>query len=94
MPSIRFIRTTHENGRHCKFSAEALQFWQAQGEMVGEVLRPELPMTFAEIVTRCQERALECLEPGLLWPLNEAHIAWILIHLLEYGMTGIVVAPP
>jgi hypothetical protein len=94
MPSIRFIRTTHENGRHCSFSAEALKFWQAQGEMVGEVLRPECPLTFAEIVTGCQELALESLEPGLLWPLNEAHIAWILIHLLEYDMAGIVVESP
>jgi hypothetical protein len=40
MSSVGFIRTTHENGRHCDFSAEALQFWQAQGEMVGRGASP------------------------------------------------------
>ena len=58
--------------------------------MVGEVLRPETPLTFAEIVTAVREYALEDPATGLYETLTPEHIAWCLIHLLEHGMAGVV----
>jgi hypothetical protein len=91
MSCIRFIRTTHHNGIHRLFSAEALQFWREYGATVGEVLRPETPLTLTEIVTACQEYVLEFPQFTLYPILNEQHIAWCLIKLIEYGMVGVVV---
>jgi hypothetical protein len=90
MTQVTFIRTTHEDGRCRSFPAEAWEFWREQGATVGEVLRPETPLTFADIVTATQEAALEYPETGLFLMLDEKHIAWCLIKLLEYGMTGVV----
>ncbi|HRQ42409.1 MAG TPA: hypothetical protein PLD25_31220 [Chloroflexota bacterium] len=90
MSYIRFIRTTHHKGCRRLFSDEATQFWREQGADVGEVLRTETPLTFAEIVSASREYALEYPESGLYLALDEAHIAWCLIKLLEYGMVRLV----
>jgi hypothetical protein len=50
MRQVKFIRSTHENGRFRPFSTEAYQFWLDHGWIVGEVLRPEQGMDFSEIV--------------------------------------------
>ena len=92
MTQVKFIRTTHDhNGRCRSFPAEAWQFWREHGAVVGEVLRAEILMTFAEIVTAGQEYALEHPESGLCSTLDEGHVAWCLIELLQYGMAGVVV---
>lgn len=90
MTQVKFIRTTHEDGRWQSFPPEACRFWREQGATVGEVLRPETPSTFAEIVIASQETALEYPESGLFLTLDEKHVAWCLIKLLEYGMAGVV----
>ncbi len=90
MTQVKFIRTTHENGRCRPFSSEVMQFWREHGEIVGEVLRPEASQTFAEIVAVCREYSFECPESSLYQTLDEAHIAWCLIKLLEFGMAGVV----
>ncbi len=93
MTITRFIRTTHENGTFRSFPPEALEFWRTQGVIVGEVIRPECAMTFAEIAAACQEIALEYPEDQKLLPLGEMYIAWILVKLLEYGMVGMTAGP-
>lgn len=93
MSYIRFIRTTHHNGHHRSFPTEAMQFWREHGTAVGEVLRLETPLTFAEIVTASREVALEYPESGLFLTLDEEYVAWCLIRLLEYGMAGVVAEP-
>ncbi len=55
MTITRFIRTTHENGAFRSFPSEALEFWRTQGVIVGDVIRSECAMTFAEIAAACQE---------------------------------------
>lgn len=94
MTSTRFIRTTHENGTFRSFSPEALEFWRTQGVIVGEVIRSECAMTFAEIAAACQEVTLEHPEDHSHLPLDEMCIAWILVRLLEYGMVGMSAGPP
>ena len=93
MTQVKFIRTTHEDGRCRSFPAEAWEFWREHGAIVGEMLRPETPLTFAEIVTVSREAALEYPETGLFLILDEKHITWCLIKLLEYGMAGVVTVP-
>ncbi len=53
MPSIRIIRTTHENGQFRSFPPEAHPFWREQGVIVGEVLRSECTLTLAELAAAC-----------------------------------------
>lgn len=72
------------------FPPEAWQFWREHGAVVGEALRPETPLTLAEIVTASREYALEGQEPGLSQILDEERIAWCLIKLLQHGMAGVV----
>lgn len=93
MTRTRFIRTTHENGTFRSFPPESLEFWRTQGVIVGEVIRSECAMTFAEIAAACQEMALEHPEDHTHLPLDEAQIAWILVKLLEYGMVGMSAGP-
>ncbi len=90
MTQVKFIRTTHENGRWRSFPTQAWQFWREYGAVVGEVVRAETPMSFAEIVIASREHALEYPESGLYLALNDAYIAWCLIRLLEYGMSTVV----
>lgn len=87
---IKFIRTTHENGRCRSFPPAAWQFWREQGAIVGKLLRIESPLTFAEIVAASQEYALEYPESGLCQAMDETYIAWCLVKLLGYGMADIV----
>jgi hypothetical protein len=91
MTQVMFIRTTHEDGRWRLFPPEAWQFWHEHGAVVGEVLRVETPLAFAEVVTASREYALEYPESGLYLVLDEAHIAWCLIKLIAYGMVSVVV---
>ena len=90
MTQVKFVRTTHEDGRCRLFPPEAWEFWREHGVTVGEVLRPETPLTFAEVVVASQEYALEYPESGLFLTLDEEHVAWCLIKLLEYGMASAV----
>lgn len=92
MSQLKFIRTTYDgNGRCRSFPSEAWQFWREHGAVVGNVLRPETPLTLAEIVTASREYALECPESCPSQILDEERIAWCLIKLLQYDMVGIVV---
>ncbi len=91
MTQVKYIRTTHENGRFCPFPTEAYQFWREPGWIVGEVLRLEQGMTFAEIDSGCEEYLLEPPESGMLLPLSEQHLVWRLIKLLDYAMAVPVV---
>jgi len=93
MAKVMFVRTTHEDGRCRPFPPEAWGFWREHGATVGEVLRPETPLTFAEVVVASQEHALEYPESGLFLTLDEEHVAWCLVKLLEYGMAGVVAEP-
>lgn len=93
MTQVKFVRTTHEDGRCRSFPPEAWEFWREHGTAVGEVLRLETPLTFAEIVTVSREVALEYPESGLFLTLDKEHVAWCLIKLLEYGMAGVVAEP-
>ncbi|MFZ1398767.1 MAG: hypothetical protein WAS33_17810, partial [Candidatus Promineifilaceae bacterium] len=65
---------------------ESYQFWHAHGWIVGEVLRLEQGMTFAEIISACEEYLLEYPESSMLLSLNEQYLAWCLLKLLDYGM--------
>lgn len=85
MSQIKFIRSTHENGRFLPFPADAYQFWHEHGWIVGEVLRPETGMTFAELVEACKELIEDHPEIEQHW-LEERHLAWCLVRLLEFGM--------
>jgi hypothetical protein len=92
MRQVKFIRSTHENGRFRPFSTEAYQFWLDHGWIVGEVLRPEQGMGL--FGNRCgQEYLLDHPESEMLLPVSEAHLAWCLIKLLEYGMACVVAEP-
>ena len=91
MLQVKYVRATHENGSFRPFPAEAYQFWREHGWIVGEVLRLEQGLTFAEIVFVCEEHLLEHPESGMLLPLNEQHLAWCLIKLLGYGMVAPVI---
>lgn len=93
MSQVRYVRTTHENGRFLPFPTQAYQFWREYGWIVGEVLRLEQGMTFAEIVVACEEYLLEHPESALLLPAEEPHFAWCLIKLLELGMARVVTEP-
>jgi hypothetical protein len=94
MPTTRFIRTTHENGQFRSFPPEAHQFWREQGVIVGEILRPECALTFAELAAACQEYAREHATAEVPLPLDKTYIAWVLVRLLEYGMAETVPVKP
>lgn len=94
MSTTRFIRTTHNNGQFHSFPPEAHQFWREHGVIVGEVLRLECALTFAELAAACQEQALEQVLPDTLLPQDEQHLAWVLVRLLEYGMAETVPVKP
>jgi len=91
---FQFIRTTHENGCFRSFSPEALTFWQQHGSVVGAVLRPETPLTFAQILTSCREYAIDHLADGPQPELVPGYVAWVLVHLIHYGLAATVPAVP
>lgn len=93
MTIARFVRTTHENGTFRSFAPEALEFWRTQGVIVGEVIRSECAMTFAEIAAACQEAALDAPQDHTHLPLDESYLAWVLVKLLEFGMVEVVARP-
>lgn len=88
MSQIKFIRTTHEDGRFRPFPTAVNQFWRDHGWIVGDVLRPETGMSFAEIVEACNELIEQHpeIEPHCL---DIYYLAWCLVRLLEYGMVSI-----
>ena len=102
--STGYIRSTHdENGRFRPFPKAALTFWQEQGEQIGRLLRPETPLTFAQLcqvyeeawdehIATCPESELLTINPGAI--LYERDIAWCLIKLLEYGLATAVATSP
>lgn len=93
MSPLRFVRTTHVNGQMCSFPREAWQFWYSTGGIVGELVRPETPMTLAEIAAACQEAAFDTISDGPHPETNEAYVAWCLVKLIEYGMVALVLMP-
>ena len=91
MKEPKFRRNTHdENGRHKPFSREAMLFWHTAGYSVGEILRLEVALTFADILTACAEYLAEN-EPGT--PAKPEHVLWCLAQLVRYGLAEIVFEP-
>lgn len=88
MSQLKFVRTTHLNGRFRPFPTEAYQFWQAHGWLVGEALRQETGMSFSEMVEACQELIEEHPEAEP-YRVNEPYLAWCLVRLLEFGMVTV-----
>lgn len=90
--TIQFIRSTHEDGRFRHFPAAANRFWRRYATVVGAVLPLETPISFADLMIACREYALEYAEASPIPELHESYVAWVLIHLIEYGMVTAV--PP
>ncbi len=90
MTQVKYIRTTHKNGRFRPFPNEAHQFWREHGWVIGEILRSEQGIAFSEIVLASQEYLLDHPESEPILPVSEAHLAWCLVKLLELGMAGVV----
>ena len=86
--TVQFIRTTHENGRFRLYPPEALTFWQQHGAVIGSVLRPEIPLTFPELIAACREYAFEHLTDGPHPEVISGYVAWVLVHLMHYGMVS------
>ena len=93
MNILHFVRTTHINGQMRSFPRQAWQFWYRTGGIVGELVRPETPMTLAEIAAACQEAAFDTIADGPHPETNEAYVAWCLVKLMEYGMVAPVSTP-
>ncbi len=93
MKPLHFVRTTHVNGKMRSFPRQAWQFWYRTGGIVGELVRPETPMTLAEIAAACQESAFDTIADGDHPETNEAFVAWCLVKLMEYGMVAPVLMP-
>lgn len=88
MPTIRFIRTTHENGQFSSFPPDDHPFWRQQGVTVGEVLRPESALTLAELAAACQRHTPRRVSPASLLQPGENCLAWEIGHMAR---TGVVV---
>jgi hypothetical protein len=92
--TVQFIRTTHRNGRWLPFTPTAQAFWQQHGAVIGSLLRPEQPLTVAEIREACDEYVLEHIEDGPHPEANFGYVTWVLVHLLHFGLASAVPAPP
>lgn len=90
--TMQFIRSTHEEGRFRHFPAAANRFWRRYATVVGAVLPLEAPVSFADLMIACWEYALEYAEASPIPELHESYVAWVLIHLIEYGMVAAVPA--
>ena len=87
--TAQFIRTTHdENGRWRSFPPTAVAFWQQHGGVIGEQLRPEQPLPFGQLLIGCNEYADEHITDGDHPERNRGYVAWVLVHLLQYGMVA------
>lgn len=93
MNPLRFVRTTHINGRMRSFPRQACRFWYSTGGIVGELVRPETPMTLIEIAAACREAAFDTIADGPHPETNETYVAWCLVKLIEYGMVAPVLTP-
>jgi hypothetical protein len=92
--TVQFIRNTHENGRFRHFSPEALSFCRQHGSVIGAVLRPETPLTFPELIVACHEYAFEYITDGPHPETISGYVAWVLVHLMHYGMVATVQDSP
>ncbi|MCI0395035.1 MAG: hypothetical protein L0332_34765 [Chloroflexi bacterium] len=91
-----FIRTTHDaHGRPRPFPPTAWAFWfNGGGGLVGQIVRPETPLSFDEIVAACREAAFEYVTDGPQPAAEEGTVALCLVRLLEWGMVTAVPIPP
>jgi len=95
MQSVQFIRTTHDqNGRWHPFPPAATAFWQQHGGVIGIQLRPEQPLSFAQLLIGCNEYADEHITDGIHPERNRGYVAWVLVHLLQLGMAAITTPSP
>jgi len=95
MKSVQFIRTTHDqNGRWHPFPPAATAFWQQHGGVIGIQLRPEQPLSFAQLLVGCNEYADEYITDGNHPERNRGYVAWVLVHLLQWGMAAITTPSP
>jgi hypothetical protein len=92
--TTQFIRATHKNGRFQPFSPEAVTFWQQHGSVIGAILRAETPLTFPQLLIACREYAIEHISDGPQPELLPSYVAWVLVHLIHFGMVKAADAPP
>jgi hypothetical protein len=93
---MKFLRTIPNNGRFDRLGAgsfrplapEARTFWQAHGADIAAVLRPETPLSLAEILEACAEYQLDHPEGGV--GVDEVTVAWVLLRLVECGLAQVV----
>ena len=89
MKSVQFIRTTHDqNGRWLTFPPAATVFWQQHGGVIGIQLRHEQPLTLAQLLIGCNEYADEHITDGDHPERQRGYVAWVLVHLLQWGMAA------
>ena len=93
MSTLKFIRTTHTNGRFHQLSPDAQQFWQGIGGIIGSLLRPETPLTLSEVVTAYTEYLEEHPETTT-HPTTVPHVTWYLFQLVELDLAAIVTTNP
>jgi hypothetical protein len=92
--TTQFIRTTHVNGRFQPFCSEAITFWQQHGSVIGDILRSETPLTFPQLLLACREYAIEHITEGPQPELLSSYVAWVLVHLIHFGMVETLSVPP
>ena len=92
--TTRFLLTLPENGRWRHFSLEASAFWQIHGGLIGRVMSPTTPLTLAELLAACERYAAQCPENSPYPEQNQGYLAWVLVHLLHYGLAATVPARP
>lgn len=92
--TTHFLLTLPANGRWRHFSPEASAFWQIHGGLIGRVMSPATPLTFAGLLAACERYAAECPENSPYPEQNQGYLAWVLVHLLHYGLAVTVPARP
>ncbi|MCB8986080.1 MAG: hypothetical protein H6659_19780 [Ardenticatenaceae bacterium] len=92
--TTRFLLTLPENGRWRYFSPEASAFWHIHGGLIGRVMSPATPLTLAGLLVACERYAAECPENSPYPEQNQGYLAWVLVHLLHYGLVVTVPARP
>ena len=86
---VKSLCFPHASSSFRSFPAEGWQSWPAPGALVGEILHPEIPLAFAEVVMASRKYALGYPIAGLLLSLEETTVAWCLFRLLACGMVGL-----
>ena len=85
---MKFLRTTHHNGAFRPLAPEAFTFWREHGADIAAVLRPETPLSLAEILEAYAEYQLDYPEGGV--GVDEVYVAWVLLKLVGYGLATAV----